>query len=83
MPNSLVTVDERVIHDQGEAKGCRLPSDGWVQILAAERLPRLPQGGFQHAEIPQRLGSTRLGDDPTMELENLSEAEVASHRRRS
>lgn len=67
MTDALVAVDEGMILDQGEAQGCGFRNETGIQIVAAERLLGLAEGGLQQAEIPKAVGTTGLGDDHVME----------------
>ncbi len=81
--NSLVSVDEGMIHDQGKTQGRSLGRKARVKILTAERLSGLAKCGLQHSEIPQSGGATGLCDDETVKFEDLSQTEVTRHPRRS
>ncbi len=83
MPDPLVAVDERVIRNQGEAERGGFLDETRVEIVAPEGLLRLAESRFQHAEIPETVGPTGQRDDSIVEVEDLSQAEVADHRSRS
>jgi hypothetical protein len=53
MPDSFVTVDERVVLDEGKSESSGFGGQVWIEILPTERHPRLGHGRFQRGQVPK------------------------------
>jgi hypothetical protein len=78
MAYPFVAVHERVVADKREPERYRLFDRRGIQILAAVRLPRLCDGPFQEAKVPQPRRTAPLTDNSTVKLEYLTQGEVAN-----
>ena len=59
---ALVSVDERVVRDDPERVASRFLSDGSVELLPAEGLEGLGEGGVQHPLVAHAVGAAEPGD---------------------
>src|SRR3972149_7015319 len=67
----LVSIKERVVHHNREAKCCRLVGEIWIQILTFECHAGLRDGREKGGEIAHSGGAASLLDDAAVQLEDL------------
>jgi len=72
MPDPLVAIRERMIHDKRETQRGRFGLDGWIEFITAECHLRLSDGGLDTAQIAHAVRAARLFNDAPMKIENFA-----------
>jgi hypothetical protein len=82
MADSLVPVYEGVVVHQRETEGSGVVSERGVKIDASETGSRLGESGLQRTEVTEPGGAASCFDHRAVEIDDLSEREVAHQARR-
>jgi hypothetical protein len=76
MPHSLVPIQKWMVLDEGESQGCCLGRQRGISLGATNAHPRLSDSRLESGKIPDCGGPACLRDDPAMEFDDFSEAQI-------
>jgi hypothetical protein len=76
MANPLVPINERVVHDQREAKRSGFGNEVSVKVQTAKGGMGLTDGGFESTKVQDSRGSAGVGKQPFVQVKNLSNGKI-------
>ncbi len=82
MGHTFVSICERMVEGNREAEGGGLRSKVGIELATAECLTRLCDGGLQSTKVADSCCSAPSFDDESMEIDYLSNSQIANHARR-